>query len=348
MRWLWMGRGIGSRFTRLLLLPLSAVYGIVVASRVALYRLGVLRRRSLPLPAVAVGNLTVGGAGKTPLAAWIAAFCVRAGRRPGVLLRGYGADEPLVHRRLVPTAIVVADPDRVAGAAAAVAQGCDVLVLDDAYQRLDIARDLNIALVSAEQLPPRIPTWVLPSGPWREYTSALGRADLIVVTRKRVDRAVSRAVADWIVARWPDTPVAEAALALGDLAGMRTGTVRRWDELRQRSVVAVAGVADPESFAVQVRAAGATVQLMAYQDHHAYGPDDIAALVRATTTADYVVVTEKDAVKLRPRWPPDAAEPLVAGLAWTWERNGDAVTQALERLLAAPISRTRDLTDTHP
>src|ERR1041384_5934974 len=123
MRWLWMGRGIGSRFTRLLLLPLSAVYGIVVASRVALYRLGVLRRRSLPLPAVAVGNLTVGGAGETPPAAGVAAAGVRAGRRPGVLLRGYGADEPLVHRRLVPAGLVVAHPGRPAGAAGGGAAG---------------------------------------------------------------------------------------------------------------------------------------------------------------------------------------------------------------------------------
>src|SRR2546421_5251925 len=73
---------------------------------------GVLR---LPLPTIAVGNLSVGGTGKTPLAAWIAAYCARRGWKPGILLRGYGDDEPLVHRRLVPEAVVVANPDRVAG-----------------------------------------------------------------------------------------------------------------------------------------------------------------------------------------------------------------------------------------
>src|SRR5437899_9441283 len=104
----------------------------------------------LPLPTIAVGNLSVGGTGKTPLAAWIAAYCARRGWMPGILLRGYGGDEPLVHRRLVPEAVVVANPDRVAGATAARAAGARVLVLDDAYQLLGVARDLNVAVVSAE------------------------------------------------------------------------------------------------------------------------------------------------------------------------------------------------------
>src|SRR5437879_13884893 len=101
----------------------------------------------LPLPTIAVGNLSVGGTGKTPLAAWIAGYCAARGRTPGIRLRGYGGDEPLVHRRLVPQAVVVANPDRVAGAAAAQAQGARVLVLDDAYQLLGVGRDLNIAVV---------------------------------------------------------------------------------------------------------------------------------------------------------------------------------------------------------
>src|SRR5439155_1308183 len=108
------------------------------------------------------------------------------------------------------------------------------------YQRLDTARDLNIAVVGAEQLPPGLPSWLLPAGPWREGLGALGRADLIVVTRKRVDRAVSRALADRLVARWPDTPVAEATLALGDLVGMRTGTGRRSSACSRRRPLALA------------------------------------------------------------------------------------------------------------
>ena len=95
---------------------------------------------------MAVGNLTVGGSGKTPIAIWIARYYAERGLRPGILLRGYGGgDEALVHSTRVPEALVVADPDRVAGAERALAEGAHVLVLDDAYQRLDVRRDLNIA-----------------------------------------------------------------------------------------------------------------------------------------------------------------------------------------------------------
>src|SRR4029077_17671057 len=139
--------------------------------------------QSLSLPTVAVGNLTVGGAGKTPIAAWIADWLLRHRARPAILLRGYGGDEPLVHARLVPQAIIQANPDRGRGAALARGAGADVLVLDDAYQALGVSRDLNLALVAVEQL--RYAPWPLPAGPWREGWSALNRANGIIVTRKR-------------------------------------------------------------------------------------------------------------------------------------------------------------------
>ncbi len=104
--------------------------------------------------------------------------------------------------------------------------------------------------------------------------------------------------------------------------------------LAGRHVVAAAGIADPESLAQQLRTAGARVQLVAYQDHHAYRPADLERLVRAAAGGDYVVVTEKDAVKLRRQWPGSAVEPLVAVLAVHWERNGRALEQAVDAVLA--------------
>jgi iron(III) transport system substrate-binding protein len=106
-----------------------------------------------------------------------------------------------------------------------------------------------------------------------------------------------------------------------------------YEKLAKQRVIVAAGIADPASFAAQVRAAGAGVQLMAYQDHHAYPPKDVARLAQAGKEADYVVVTEKDAVKLRDRWPADAPEPLVAELALRWELNGDAVERVLNGVL---------------
>jgi tetraacyldisaccharide 4'-kinase len=333
VRRLWRRRSWKARVARGVLLPFSGVYAGAVGLRAAAYRLGIARARALPLPSVAVGNLSVGGTGKTPLAAWIASYYAKAGRRPAILLRGYGRDEVLVHRRLVPQAIVVANRDRVAGAEAARVQGADVLVLDDAFQHLRVARDLNIAVVATEQ--ERGSRWPLPAGPWRELRGALGRAQVLVVTRKRADADAARALADGLAARWPRAVVAQAQLVFRELVGMRTGARRALEELRGARVLAAAAIADPESFAVQVRASGATVQLMAYQDHHEYDADDVRRLVQAATTGGYLVVTEKDAVKLRALWPADGPEPLVAELEWMWERNGAAVVQALDRVLTA-------------
>ncbi len=333
-RWLWEGRGLAARVVRAGLVPFAAVYGAAMRLRAAAYRHGVVRTHTLPLPAIAVGNLSVGGTGKTPLAAWLARTCLDRGVRPAVLLRGYGADETRVHERLTPGAIVIAHPDRRIGAARAVAQGAGVLVLDDAFQRLDVARDANLVLISAESR--RAAPWPLPAGPWREGWDALSRATVIVVTRKRVARDAARALADELAARWPDRPVAIAHLALGRVEGLRTGATVAVEALAGRRVIAAAGIGDPASFAVQLRALGATVQLMAFQDHHRYDADDVQRLIQAAAQVDYLIVTEKDAVKLRHQWPRDAREPLVALLEVLWDTDATAVRAALDRVLAAP------------
>jgi len=334
-RWLWASRTVGARLARVALLPAGLFYAVAIEARALAYRLGVLPSQRLPLPAVAVGNLSVGGAGKTPVAAWIARQAIARGLVPGILLRGYGEDEVQVHRRLVPGAIVVANPDRRLGAAAAREQGAGFLVLDDAFQRLDVARDCNLALVSAEQA--RLPRWPLPAGPWRESWGALRRADAIVVTRKRVGAEEARRLAERLAARWAPRPVAVAHLALSAFTGMRTSAELPDEVLRGQRVLAVAGVADPESFGVQLRQTGAAVRLAGYPDHYGFVPGDVSRLLRAATEADagYVVVTEKDAVKLRGLWPAEAAEPLVARQELRWEWNGDAITVVLERLMAA-------------
>jgi len=331
--WIWWSGAAPARAARGMLLPFAIVYRSIMSVRAKAYARGWLRQRPLPLPSVAIGNLAVGGAGKTPLAAWTAAFFARRGVKPGILLRGYRGDEQEVHRRLVPEAVVVPDGDRLTGGKKAREQGAKVLVLDDAFQRLDVKRDVNIAVVSAESVPPRALAWPLPAGPWREDWSALGRADVIVVTRRRAAVAESRVLAGRIAARWPKAVVATVQLALDGLGGLRSGRRVELSALDHAHVVVAAGIADPVSFAAQIRACGAKVQLMAYQDHHRYPPGDIARLARAAKDADYVVVTEKDAVKLRSRWPSDAPEPLVAQLALRWELNGAAVERVLEGVL---------------
>jgi tetraacyldisaccharide 4'-kinase len=331
IRWLWTSRRLDARLARTALLPVSALWGVAMTARTWVYRHGWLEVIDLPLPSVAVGNLTVGGSGKTPVAMWIARYYADRGQIPGILLRPYGAgDEATMHAAALPTAHVVADADRVAGAERALARGATVLVLDDAFQRLDIRRDLNVLVVSAETS--RAVRWPLPAGPWREGLKQASRADLIVVTRKRASREAAEALAAELGSR-SGRPVAIAHLGLARLEGLLSATPIAPSALAGRRVVAASAIGDPESFVTQTKATGAAVQVATWRDHHEYGQEDIAWLAGAARKADHVVVTAKDAVKLRGRWPADAPEPLVAMLDLTWEEGGELVAVALDAVV---------------
>ena len=339
VRWLWTSERFDARLARLALLPASAAYGMVMRARAAAYTSGFFASYPLPLPSISVGNLTVGGSGKTPIAIWITRHCAAQGLVPGVLLRGYaGGDEARVHERAVPKGVVVVDPDRRAGAAKAKERGAQILVLDDAFQRLDVRRDLNICVVSTETT--RAVPWSLPAGPWREGLGALERADAVVVTRKRAPAEVAAALAQELTARVKG-PVAVAHLGLSGLEGLVSGTKHPAELLRGKRVVAAAAIGDPDSFVGQVKSAGAAVQVATWRDHHQYGPEDLAWLAKASRKSDHLVITEKDAVKLRDRWPAGVAEPLVAQLDLAWEGGGDAFVKALDAVLAPSPQSTR-------
>jgi len=332
IRWLWTSRRADARLARAALLPASGLWRAGMGLRELAYRRGWRPTHSLPLPSVAVGNLTVGGSGKTPIASWIAAHYAARGVRPGILLRGYGADEVLVHRHDVPEAIVVANPDRVAGAAVAAADGARVLVLDDAYQRLDVRRDLNVLVISAETT--LAVRWPLPAGPWREGWGALDRADVVVVTRKRASAEAASALAAE-VGRRSGAPTAIIHLGLHHLEGLVSGRRQPMDTLQGRRVVAATAIADPDAFVAQVKGSGAQVQVATWRDHHDFRDEDVAWLARAARKADHVVLTAKDAVKLRDRWPVSAPEPLVAILHVRIEAGGHAFMAALDAVTPA-------------
>ena len=306
-----------------------------MAFREAAYRHGWIGVKDLPLPSVAVGNLTVGGSGKTPIAIWIAHYYVAHGLVPGILLRGYGNDETQVHQHAVPEAVVVADPDRVVGADRALARGAQVLVLDDAYQRLDVRRDLNIAVISAETT--RAVRWSLPAGPWREGWAALDRADAVIVTRKRATPEAALALAAKLQNK-VSGPVAIAHLGLRYLEGMVSGRRHPASSLAGKRVVAASGIADPDAFVAQTKATGAAVQVATWKDHHDYREEDVAWLAHAARRADHVVITQKDAVKLRDRWPATVPEPLVAMLDLEWEEGGEMIATALDAVVT-PVER---------
>lgn len=295
-RW-WGGAGgaAGAAF-RVVTAPAEAGFRGIVWARALAYERRWIEPAHAPIAVVSVGNLAVGGAGKTPFAAWLAATLAAAGRRPAIVLRGYGADEIAVHRTLNPDIPVIAAVRRAQGVETAAREGQDIAVLDDAFQHRALARDLDIVLVAAESWSAR--RRLLPRGPWREPATALRRADLVVVTRKSASRARAAEVATACGDLAPGVPRAICHLRPGHVLD-RGGVAGGMEWLEGRSVLAVASLADPEPFVDQLRAAGATVELAAYPDHHAF---TVAELVRIEEEAGGrdVVCTLKEAVKLVP------------------------------------------------
>jgi tetraacyldisaccharide 4'-kinase len=335
IRWLWTSRRVDARLARLALLPLAGVWRAGMALRNLAFDQGWIPVRELPLPAVGIGNLSVGGSGKTPIASWIAAHYAARGLVPGILLRGYGGDEVLVHQHQVPSARVVSDPDRLAGAERALARGAQVLVLDDAFQRRDVWRDFNIVVVSADAS--RAVRWPLPAGPWREGLGALRRADAVIVSRKRADAAAALTLAHALAPRVKG-PVGVVHLGVRRYEGLVSRKPTPTADLEGRRVVAASAIADPDAFVAQTKATGAQVQVATWRDHHDFRDEDVAWLAKAARKADYVVLTEKDAVKLRDRWPASVPEPLVAVLNLTWEDGEAAITAALDAIVT-PVDR---------
>jgi tetraacyldisaccharide 4'-kinase len=313
------------------LTPLSWLFGAATGARNFLFDLGLLRAHPLGLPAVSVGNVSVGGTGKTPVSAWVAAQLREMGARPAILLRGYGDDEPLVHARLNPGMPVIANPDRVAAAAEAKAQGATVLVLDDAFQHRRAARDLDLVLVAAEQGEAHR---LLPAGPLREGRRALRRAQLVIVTRK----STTLAEAERVAAAWTGfagaPPTAVLALNPGPLQPLDpSGASLPLGTLAGKRVLAISAIGAPAAFEAQLRAAGAEVESAAYPDHHAFGAGEVATLVRRAGVTDLTICTLKDAVKLGPLWPRQAPGVWYLSQAVEVERGGALLREALHRLV---------------
>lgn len=298
-RW-WRGEGgAAGRVLDAVLAPGELLFRSAAMIRNQAYDHGVLRTAVGSIPVVSVGNLAVGGAGKTPVSAWIAGRLAGWGHRPALVLRGYGADEILVHRELNPGVPVLAAVHRIEAVQQAVELGCDVAVVDDGFQHRALQRDLDIALIAADgwESNPRL----LPRGPWREPLSALRRADLAIITRKAAGeetaRTVERALAPYIAA----DRIVRCHLAPTRLAGVRgggTGVEKALVGLRGRRVLAVASLADPAPFAAHLVAAGVEVELAAFGDHHAFTRDEAVELVRRAGSRP-LVMTRKEAVKLR-------------------------------------------------
>jgi len=352
----WVRRGAAS----LALAPLAALYCAGVSLRGGAYRLGVRRAKRVGAPVLSVGNLTVGGTGKTPAALWLAGRLREAGFRPAIVTRGYGGalggrvlrampsgralrdgegslaevgdEAALLAERF--TGPVVCGVDRVAAAEEAIARyGADVVVLDDGFQHRRLERDLDIVLVDGRAGFGN--GALLPAGPLREPASALCRAGAVVVTKG----PAAGGLADEIARRAPSIPTFVADLVPKSLVGIDDGALveRPLGEVVGRRVVTVSGIAQPALFydflgQLEARA----VEVLEFPDHHAYSTSDWQRICHAAHAADLVVCTEKDLVKLR-RFPFARGMLVALRVDFTLapEAEGALMALALARIAAA-------------
>jgi tetraacyldisaccharide 4'-kinase len=337
IEWVWRSASPGSAAARALLAPASAAYRVVTGLRNVLYDRGLFATHATPIPVVSIGNLSVGGTGKTPVAAWMARQLEMRGARPALVMRGYGGDEPKVHALLNPGIEVFVLADRVAAVRQAASGGHDVAILDDGFQHRRIDRVEDVVLVSADRW--REPVRLLPTGPWRERLNALSRASFIIVTRKAAGADVSVALLRRLTTLHGSREGAVANLRPSALHDAVHGAQRPLSTLAGASVLAVGGIGDPESFAEQLRAAGARVHLRRYPDHHSYSLEEVKELTVAAGRFDHICCTLKDAVKLAPRWPREGHPLWYVSLRCEIEVGESGVTALIDRVLAArPVS----------
>lgn len=324
-----------------ILLPLAGLFRLLSALRAALYRMGWLRVEYLPVPVVIVGNITVGGSGKTPLTLWLAQQLQQRRWRPGIVSRGHGGasqsgtlcevradsdasqvgDEPLLLRRRSGLPLFVGR-DRVAAARALLAAHpeCDLILSDDGLQHYRLGRNVEIAVLDARGL---MNGWPLPAGPLREPAARLRSVDALVLN--------GTAVAPVEVMPTFQMRLAGASFyALHEPA--RTCDAAALVNLR---LAAVAGIGVPQRFFEHLAGLGLKFSAHAFPDHHAFTAVDLAAI-----DADALLMTEKDAVKCagfthRPVWvlPVSAqVEPAASGI--------DLATHVERCILEKPHGRT--------
>jgi tetraacyldisaccharide 4'-kinase len=298
----WYGRDAVASGSRAILSPIERMFGGIVGARDILYDAGWLPAQATSIPTVSVGNLTVGGTGKTPVAAWIAAGLAARGARPAIVLRGYGQDEPLVHERLNPGIPVIVGADRVAGVERAARAGADIAVLDDAFQHRRVQRMADLVLISADRWTSDVR--LLPAGPWREPLKSIRRATLVIVTRKAASQETVARVHERLSQVAPAVPRVSIRLDPNELVRADgTDERRQLSTLRDASVRAILSIADPAAFVRQLEAHGARVRADTFPDHHTFTDGDVQKILASVQPTDTVICTLKDAVKLAPRWP---------------------------------------------
>lgn len=305
------------------LIPLAETYGLGALLRERAYRHGWMKSHRLSRPVISVGNLTVGGSGKTPLVAWIAETLLRHRYKPAILTRGYGrqqgpdlvvlepqrqpqrnvdprnvGDEPALLARALPQVPILISANRYqAGLVAEERYGADFHILDDGFQHFPLQRDLDVVAVDVTQeLSNRA---VLPAGRLRERCGALRRAHLVLLTRAElqdpapIERRV-RSINPW-------ARIFHGSTALCGVMEMGSSQLRLPADYQGQPLCAFCGIGNPRAFFADLRRWGFDlVTEVVFRDHHVYSPQDVKRLRVAARAAGAVafVTTEKDLMNL--------------------------------------------------
>ncbi len=288
---------------RSFLWPLSLLYGMAVRARVWMYQKGWLKQRRLNGVVISVGNLTVGGTGKTPMVIWLAEKFLADGKRVAILSRGYRGSsgtsdeiELMKFRLQSRVAFGVGKNRFAAGKRLESQQPIDIFLLDDGFQHLQLARDLDILLVDSSR--PLRNESLLPSGRLREPLCAIQRADVVIFTRVNDQLSLKRAIQEF-----PEFPIFPASTRLIRYRRMTLDQQKISPdfELPPQPVFAFCGVGNPDSFFVDAdRWGNVIVGRAVYRDHHSYGPNDLRRLEDSAKSAGAraLLTTEKDAQNL--------------------------------------------------
>ena len=345
VRKVWDQQGLGGKVLWLSLLPASLLYGRIVQARNALYNHGWMKAHELRRPVISVGNLTVGGTGKTPTCLWLAQELTARGLRPGILSRGYrrkesvplvlqpngevgsgvdddeitkAGDEPLMMARLYGQTVGVCR-SRIAAATELLRKvNVDVFILDDGFQHRRVKRDVDVVLLGADAS-----GWVLPAGPFREPLRNLRRADFLLSTAENNGwHSVitdGRAKVSFSGLLRPTALIALGARGCKELP---------LNLLHGSKILTVTGVADPRRLYRLIHDwEGEIVETLEFSDHHYYTARDWQRINRLGRLVDLIITTEKDILKLA-RFPFAKDKLLALRVAMTVE-NGAALIDAI-------------------
>lgn len=314
---IWRRQGIGGWCGWMMLTPAAGLFSLIVRGRNYLYNRRWVAIHRPPLKVVSIGNLTVGGSGKTPVALWLAHALTERGHCVGILTRGYRGkntgvtvvgttgqptatpdevgDEAVMLARLF-SGVVIAGRDRTAATTLAREQfGVEVALLDDGFQHRRLDRDVDVVLFNGRKELSN--HWLLPAGPFREPLSSSRRANIVLITKSETPGDPPR---QWRTST-PQQPVYYGTL---QPIALVSSEQRQWrelplTELGGKRVMALTGIADPAPFYQSLQEWGAELaEVMEFPDHHQYAQADWQAISAAGQKVDLIVTTEKDLVKL--------------------------------------------------